>query len=385
MNGLAYRTSPRRRHGGWRLVVLLAAVVAGAPAAAQPPLPGVALAEAGMVVERYTFARPEAAGMASVTLLTAPLAARAELGRGVSVEVSGVYAYGVVERRDGSWAHLHGFTDTQLSVARAWGGDRLTLALVALLPTGHATHTAEEARVADAVAADVLPFRITNWGTGGGVGFRAAYAGRAAGFGVRLSGGYLVAGDFEPIDGQEEPLRYRPGNEATLKAAVDRKLGRGVTAMLQAAWQRFADDELGGRNLYRAGDRLQVVASCQGASGAARWLAYAGLQRRERGTSFEAAVPGTPVQALWLGGAGVWVPLGRVALTPSVDARLFRSEDGRGQGWYAGAGATAELEAGRVMLVPGARARFGRLVAEEGVESRVGGVEVGLTLRYRRR
>jgi hypothetical protein len=373
-----------RREVRLRGLSLLLLAVLARPAAAQFPLPGSA-AGAGVTVEHYSFASEDAAGVASLSLLTTPLAVRAQLGRGFAVEVSGAYAYGVLERRDGTLARLGGFTDTQLRLARTWGRDRLTLALIAALPTGHATHTAEEAEVADAVAADLLPFRVSNWGTGGGVGFSAAYATTAGGMGLGVSGGYVVAGDFEPFGDLDEGLRYRPGNEATLKGVVDRTFGRSGKASLQATWQHFEDDELEGRNLYRAGDRLQVVASYQGALRTATGLVYAGLLHRERGTSLDPAAVGTPVQDLWLGGAGVRIPLGRVALVPSVDGRVFRSDDGEGQGWYAGGGVSFELGAGRLALVPSARARFGNLVVQEGVESRITGAELGLTLRYRGR
>ena len=63
------------------------------------------------------------------------------------------------------------------------------------------------------------------------------------------------------------------------------------------------------------------------------------------------------------------------------EGRLFRSEDGVGQGWYGGAGIGLEIPAGRLVVVPTLRGRAGTVVALEDARSRILGGEVGLTLR----
>jgi hypothetical protein len=194
----------------------------------------------------------------------------------------------------------------------------------------------------------------------------------------------VVAGEFEPLDAAPDALEYRPGNEATLRVAVDRTLGRSGKAGLQATWLHYDTDELGGHNLYRAGDRLQVVASYQAALGRANGVLWGGLLHRENGTSLDPAAPGTPVQDLWLGGAALRLPFGRAAVTPTVEGRLFRSDDGRGQGWYGGAGLLMELAAGPLTLLPSVKGRLGNLVVAEGLESRFSGLEAALTLRVAR-
>ncbi|HEX5726279.1 MAG TPA: hypothetical protein VFX98_12480 [Longimicrobiaceae bacterium] len=357
----------------------MAALVA-APAAAQAP-GGEAAVGVGTVVESYVFADPGAAGIASIVLVTTPFAARAELPYGVGVEMAGAWARGALQRRGGTLAHLSGLTDTHLRVWRTFGRDRLTLALIAQLPTGHARHTAAEAEVADAVAADLLPFRVSNWGTGGGVGMSAAYAARVAGFGVGASAGYVRAGRFEPFAEAADDAAYRPGDETVLRVAADRTVGRSGKAGVQATWQHYAEDRFAGRNLYRAGDRLQVVASYRAGVGPATGVVYGGVLHREDGTSLDLAAPGTPVQDLWLGGAAARFAFGWGAITPGVEGRLFRSGDGRGQGWFGGVGATAEIEARRFILLPTARLRLGEVVVDDDADTGFTGVELGLTVR----
>jgi hypothetical protein len=353
-------------------------LVASPLAAQQPPA-----ATAGASWETYRFGTPAAVGLRSISLFTVPWSAHAPLPAELSLDVSGAYARGTVELDDGSTATLSGLTDTQVRLARAFGRDRVTLALAAAIPTGKSRNTPSQALVANAVAADLLPFRMSNWGTGGGVGMSAAYAERIGGFGIGVSGGYTVARSFQPFEpaaGQDE-VAYRPGDEARLRVAADHAVGRAAKAGIQLTWQHFDTDRFGGRNLYRAGDRLQAVGSLQGIVRGYNAVAWGGVLHRGHGTSLDEQSPGQPVQDLWLGGAGVRVPYGRAAVTWGVDGRLFREADGQGQGWYTGIGATGEVPVGSLTLLPSAHLRGGRVVATEDARTGLRGIELGLALR----
>ena len=78
------------------------------------------------------------------------------------------------------------------------------------------------------------------------------------------------------------------------------------------------------------------------------------------------------------------MPMGRAVFLPGVDARVFRSADGVGQGYATGAGAAMELPLGGITLVPWVRGRFGNVIAREDAESGFSGWDVGLTLRFGR-
>jgi hypothetical protein len=363
-------------------LVFLVFLAAGVPVPAQVAAAGPPAAQAGGESETYRFGTPGALGIRTVSLFTLPWSVRAPVGGRTSVEVSGAWARGSLVRGDGTRATLGGLTDTQVRVARAFGRDRVTLALLAAIPTGHSRNTPDQAEVANAVSADLLPFRISNWGTGGGVGLSAAVAERWRGFGIGVSGGYTVARSFQPFEASDgTELTYRPGDEAKLRVAADHTVGRSSKAALQVTWQHFDTDRFGGRNLYRAGGRLQVVGSVQGAVAGYEGVAWAGVLHRGHGTSLGEDSPGAPVQDLWLGGAGLRVPYGRAAVTWGVDGRLFRVADGLGQGYYAGIGGTGELPAGRLTLLPTARLRLGRVVASGSERTGVRGLDLGVSIR----
>jgi hypothetical protein len=342
---------------------------------------------AGAYLQRYNFAKPEMLGIESITLSTIPFGARLPALRRLSFEVTGAYASGRLVRTDGSEATISGVTDTDVRASVSVVPDRLVLSATWIVPTGHSTQTLEEADVAGAVAADLLPFRISNWGSGGGFGIDAATTTTMGSFNVGLALGYSVAEEFEPIADDERA--YLPGNSLNVRVAADRNVGSSGKLAIQFGVQRFGDDALDGKNLYRSGNRYQGILSYAFAAGArASGVTWGGWLRREQGTFLDASLFGsgqdTPAQDLILLGGGLRIPVGTGALMPAVDARIFRSSDGENQGYGFGAGMEAELPIGALRLLPSVRARFGSVLVREGVESGYTGIEAGVTLRLAR-
>lgn len=136
---------------------------------------------AGVALESYRFAEPAQAGIESLTLLSVPFGARAPLFGRATVEATGAWARGRLVRADGTDATIAGPTDTELRVRVPFGRDAATLHGVLVLPTGVERLGEAEAAVAGAIAADLLPFRISHWGAGGGAGLGATYARRLGG------------------------------------------------------------------------------------------------------------------------------------------------------------------------------------------------------------
>jgi hypothetical protein len=374
--------STRRADAGLRaLWTTLAALSCAVTATA--PLPATAQTAAGVTVatESYRFTDPAAAGVESITLRTVPFAVRLRNSR-FGVDLSGAYAIGTV-RAVGEQTHeLAGPTDVDVRASLTLGRDLLVLAATLSLPTGKAGHSVEEAAVAGLISADLLPFRISNWGSGGGAGVSAAFAVPVEGFGIGMSAGYRIAREFEPLT--SEPLVYQPGDEVDIRVAVDRAIGTSGKLALQLAAQRFGNDAMGGDNLYRSGNRVQAIGSYSfAAGGQGSGVAYAGLVRRAQGTYLDRTQT-TPSQDLVLAGGGVRRQVGRIVVTPSVDTRFFRSADGIGQGWNAGFGGSAELPLASLTFVPSARVRTGKVLVREDAETGLSGVDLGFSIRFGR-
>jgi hypothetical protein len=373
-----------------KLVPIAVTLAAGAavfstPAAAQ----GIG---GGGLLQSYTFDDAEAAGLSEFRLMSAPFAVVLPIGDRLSLLASGAFAEGRATGTDGSQATLSGLTDTEVGVAFALGPDRVVLTAGAALPTGQSTHSLEEAAVAGVVAAELLPFAVTNWGSGGGVGGDMAVAFQSGAWGIGLAGGYRAASEYEPLTG--ETFAYRPGNQIRARVALDRDVGTSSTFSILVGVQQFTEDQMRGSNLFQSGNRLEGMMSYAFPIGLrSSALLYGGAYHRAQGALLldESALDGagdSPSQQLFTGGLDLRIPLGRKAtFLPGTEMRAFRSADGIGQGWIGTAGATLELIiAGRrfgprTVLSSSARFRMGHVIIDEDSESNLMGWEAGITLR----
>lgn len=340
------------------------------------------LVAGGVSFESYSFDSPGEVDIESIRLVTLPLGARIGVAPGWELQLSGAWARAELTRDDGTTARIAGPTDTELRLVRTAGGDLLTLTAVAVLPTGRSSLTEQEADVAAIVAADVLPFRVSNWGTGGGVGLSAALAGQVGGgvgAGVVIS--YLREREFEPFD---EEFTYRPGHQFEVRGVLDRTFGTSAKASLQAGLLRFDQDQADGSNFFQSGSRFQGVGSLAFAVGPrSSGIVYVGAQHRQEGT-YTAPFPGIPLQDVVFTGAGMRLPVGGVVLQPTIDLRNVSGDENAGTGTTVTAGLAAEIPFGGATWIPSARGRIGDVGLVSDRESAFTGFDMGLSVRFGR-
>ncbi len=338
-------------------------------------------AAVGISFENFSFSSAADVGVKHVSLLTVPLAARVRLSETLAVDVSAAWASGRMERSDDSESSISGPTDTELRVTLGLGRGLVILTGIAQLPTGRESLSFDQADLAGVIAADFLPFRISNWGSGGGAGLNAAVVRSIGQYAAGVSVGYVVAREYEPLD---ESFAYRPGNQLGVRAAIDRTFDGSSKLSLVLSAQRYDADQIEGANLFRAGHRYEAIgtyAFAVGTRGAG--LAYVGYLHRNEGEYLDAPLF-MPVQALLFMGAGLDTRMGAGLLRPRAELRVLRRDDGIGQGYTISAGADLEQPIGRLTLLPSLRGRFGNIVLREEAESRFTGFELGLGLRFGR-
>ena len=159
-------------------------------------------------------------------------------------------------------------------------------------------------------------------------------------------------------------------------------------------YQRFQDDALNQQNLFRAGARYEGMISYAFAAGrSGSGMLYAGFNHRENGSVLVenpdlAGATNTAWQQLYRGGFTFLLPVGRsLTVFPEGEARLFRAEDGIGQGFLASAGLGFDLTlAGgrrgtRLVMSPSGRFHYGSITVDESSDSRVTGWTLGVTVR----
>jgi len=373
-----------------RAAVLATIALAGAVQVAQAQ-ERTAAGAAAAYFESYSFATPAATGAKSATVLSVPFALRLPVASALTFDVSGALARGTVTAQGGSSTSLSSLTDTEVRATLAIQRDAGSVALsaIGLVPTGSASLTLLETTVAGVVASDLLAFRVSSWGSGGGGGADLTLT-RAVDMGsVGVTAGYRMAASFTPLDGL--PIHYRPGSELRLRFAFDRTLANDRTLALQVGYSRYGEDQWEGVGLLRSGQRVLALASYATPMGRSVTTGYGGVLYRSGGalgdvllrTGLLAGVPAPPSETLVLAGWSARVPWAARVVVPGFDFRLLRRADGTGQGYMGGVGLAAELPAGEgnVRFVPSARFRMGKLLVAEGLDSGVTGFEVGLGLR----
>lgn len=358
------------------------------------PASGSALqgAGAGVRIQEYRFAAPDAVGLEQAQLTTYVFAAVLPLGR-VSLDANGAYAAGEVVGPEGGTARLAGLTDTEVGLTLDLGSERALLRGSMTLPTGLTTLTLEEAAVAGVVANELLPFAIGTWGGGSGAGGDVALAGEAGPWGFGASVGYRAPTGYQPL--ADQTFTYRPGEQIQVTVAVDRSLPGAATLSVVGAVRHFGDDAVDEANLFRPGRRVEGLASLAfpvGIRGSASL--HAGVQHRTGGAVLVdapvlAGATDSPAQRLMRGGLSLRLPVGGATVViPEVEARALRTDDGAGQGWLGSATLGADIRlAGtpfghHAVLAPRAVVRRGRILVDDLSESDVTGWELGATLRF---
>lgn len=376
---------PRLRDAGVEALLGAAAllVLAGTagPLGAQVN-PGTTVGAAA-TLETISLSDADLTGVEGVDLFSVLFAAQADLNPRFRLGISGGFARGVLTRSDGSEATLTGPTDTRVTLSFPLVDEFVVFSLVGVVPTGNSEQDGEEAEVANIVAADLLPFRVSHWGAGGGIGANIGFARPVCDYGVAVGVGYVVGREYNPVLNDE--FAYRPGDALTVTAGVDKPVGTEGKATLQASFQRFSDDQVDGRNLYQAGNRLQVMGTLAFPAGSGNGIAYAGVVHRGGGTIGEnpvITVVGSPSQDLVLVGGGTRQSVGPGILVPDVSVRLFRRADAVGQGYLGSVGIGYEFRSGRTTFVPTVRGKMGSVDVQANQTTSLTGFDVGLTVRF---
>jgi hypothetical protein len=361
-------------------VVGLAALAA---AFATTPLAGQANdASVGAAVsfQSFSFDKGDVLGMENLRLISLHFAASVPIVQQISMGVNGAYARGTMGRGSLDQLEISGLTDTQVSLTFS-PNPYFDLTAVALAPTGKETQTLDESVVAAAMASDLLPFSVSNWGTGGGGGASASVKGPLGPVGAGLSVGYIAGREFQPLDGL---FQYRPGGLLRIVGAMDATVGGTSKASVKVTYHRYGQDKVDGTNLFQSGDRFQGLASLAFPIGpASSGIAYASVTHRQGSTVLGQLPLANPSvsQNLFLVGGGIRMPVGTAVLQPDAEARVLRRADSTGQGYDLGVGVKLELRSGRGLFAPSARVHFGNVDLGAGDSSSLLGFEVGLTAR----
>lgn len=330
-------------------------------------------------------------GASAADLLTIPIAYRLRLSDRLSGDIYTAWARGTVEHEGGT-SSLTGFVDTQIRANYQFAGwGVLTMGLN--VPTGNSRQTNDEAVVAAVMSSDLLGFRAASWGTAFGVTTGVATAYRIGDWGVGLGGSYRVTGDFEPA--ADTSFAFEPGNELRLRLGLDRNVGETGKLTAGVTFHDFTADQLEGRNLFQAGNRIRVDLRYSFRYGGGTWTAFVTDIWRERGDRFiqlvddsgtflgDSAVTTGSQNFIIAGLAGSEVISGSLRFRPLIDLRVQTWEAGPGSGVLVGLGGDVPLRLFGGEFLPRVRIVGGSIETATGSEKGLLGAEVGTTIRWR--
>jgi hypothetical protein len=368
-------------------MLLVAALAALAPAASAQEIGGAPSAAAALHVQTVHF--QEGMGISSATLVLLPIAVQQPLGSRGLLEL---YA----SRADGSLGvqgrtyRLSAFTDSWLRASWALGGNAVAI-LGLNLPTGHDTHTVEEAAVATVMSTELLGFREASWGMGFAATAGLSGLRQAGAWSFTYGASYRTTAAYSPR--ADTAIRYAPGNEARVRLSAERALARGRSVALGITAIGYAHDRVDGRNLFEAGPRLMGDVSYAFPAPGGTWNLYAADIWRAEGhvlvpianevsSAFgDTLLPVGRANLAVVGAAG-HVRLTRVlALRPSTELRLQNGSAAGANGWTVSGGADVPLRAGRLDLFPGGRVLVGSLQNRARQRARTSGFELSLVAR----
>jgi hypothetical protein len=372
-----------RLRSGLALVALLGASrLAPALKAQTPASDGRVTAYTGAEGRGLTF--QSGLGVKSISEIAIPFVVVWPASPSLSFDVGGRYA-SVSYTADSGKSTISGLTDVQARGVYQIVPDIAVFTVSVNVPTGKTELSSAQVPAAGAIASDMIPFPVSNFGSGFNVTSGLALAVPVGGWALGAAGSYRVNGNFTPLaplpDSAAVP--YKAGGEFRVRVGADHIVGQSRIS-LGVTVSTFGEDDYGGSPAFQSGTRFITQGSWSFPIGNAGMAVYAWDLYRAAGSE---PITGTATQkrnVVTVGVAGSF-QTGASVLRPMVE---FRNQSlGAGTMSAAGRmfslGARYQLPLGEsLMLVPLARFDAGSVVNQVTSQSvSFTGWDVGVTLR----
>jgi hypothetical protein len=193
--------------------------------------------------EFYTISFGAGLGTKTVSEFVVPLGVIVPVGQRLTLDAG---TYVVSARREdeaGASSTISGTTDVTLRAGYQVIPDAVALTLAVNLPTGQYTLDTAQLPVANAAATDLIPFPVSNFGTGFNVTSGLAVAVPVKGWALGAAGSFRYNGEYEPL-ADTAGTTLQPGAEYRLRLGADRLVGQGRIS-LGVTLSTFSNDEVG--------------------------------------------------------------------------------------------------------------------------------------------
>ena len=266
---------PKGTHMTKRTVWIFGLALLPALLAAQwsPVAPGSrGFVSTGVSFQRWTMEHLEDTPLQETVF---PLTAFFQMNRDFSVTVSNTPGSAKFDTTS-----LSGLSDTWIRGTYLLSDGRFMLHAGVGAPTGKTRLKTDQFLLSQFIGENVFRFRLPVFGQGfaGKVGAGMALPmGENAVFGAGLH--YIAKGSFYPVD--SDSFKYQPGNETSITAGVDVKLGPNARWSLNLNYTLYARDRLNEKEVYGSGEKLLINTSVSSQLGPG--VLFASLNWRQRG------------------------------------------------------------------------------------------------------
>jgi hypothetical protein len=175
---------------------------------------------------------------------------------------------------------ISGLSDTWIRGTYLLSDGRFMLHAGVGAPTGKTRLKADQLMISQIIGENVFRFRLPVFGQGLAAKVGAGMAlpmGGSAVFGAGIH--YISKGEFNPVD--SDSFKYKPGDETSISAGVDVKLGPDAKWTLNLNYTLYGKDKLNGREIYASGKKILINTSVSTRLGPG--VLYAALNWRQRG------------------------------------------------------------------------------------------------------
>lgn len=305
---------------------------------------------AGFEYQTLTFGA--GAPTKKLTEMTVPLGVSVPVSQRLSIDAGTYFVRAERTNDSGLTATVSGLTDIVLRGAFQLKPDVAVLTLAINLPVGQGTLDVNQDSVSRVVASDLIPYVVSNFGTGFNVTTGLAFAAPLGQWALGLAGSYRYNGSYEPFANNAASLK--PGGELRFRLGADRLVGQGRLS-LGLTYSTFSNDEFGS-NARSPGTRIIPQVSWSLPLGNNNLSLYAwDIYRNVAESAADSTIAKENTLTL---GAIFAVRTGRNTLRPQVEFRQgMRGPGGlKSSGTLFGVGLRYAMATGsRMTLTPGVR------------------------------
>lgn len=320
-------------------------------------------------------------GYSSLKEFAVPVGFAFPVGSRLSLDAGTYYVSAQLTDATGSQQTINGLTDVIIRGNYQLKQDVAVFTFAVSLPTGQKTLNGSQRQISSAMATDLIPYPVTNFGTGFSVTSGLAWATPVGPWALGLAGSFRYNASYQAL--ADTNLTLKPGAEMRLRLGADRIVGQGRLS-LGLTYSTFANDEFGSQS-QSPGTRLIPQFSWSTPLGLNNSLVFYGWDVYRNVDESAQINAGVKQNTIALGAMASLKSGARNSLRPQLELRKGWQGPGglHNQGTLVGLALRYQMATSeRMTVTPGLRLDLGSVATTQGnPDASVTGLSFSLTAR----